>query len=281
MKVGLIGFGNLGSSIAKRLSSCGVEVVVYNRTKSKVKDFKTVDYPYQLLEETEIIIINVFDSLASKEVIFGEHGLVKGDIKSKIVVDTTTNHYNYVKEAYENLKNLGAYYLDAPVLGSVIPALKGELVMLIGGDEGAFKKAEDILKLFTKERIYLGAVPNGTYGKLLNNIVLGMFMDAISQSVGIGESIGFSKETVLKILELGAGNSYILNVKREKLLKEDFSPHFSVKAIYKDLHYAQELLKDFKLSSFSMASVREMYGLAVKNGLEDLDFSAILKLYKK
>jgi len=281
MKVGLIGFGNLGSSIAKRLSSCGVEVIVYNRTKSKVKDFKTVDYPYQLLEETEIIIINVFDSLASKEVIFGEHGLVKGDIKSKIVVDTTTNHYNYVKEAYENLKNLGAYYLDAPVLGSVIPALKGELVMLIGGDEGAFKKAEDVLKLFTKERIYLGAVPNGTYGKLLNNIVLGMFMDAISQSVGIGESIGFSKETVLKILELGAGNSYILNVKKEKLLKEDFSPHFSVKAIYKDLHYAQELLKDFKLFSFSMASVKEMYGLAVKNGLEDLDFSAILKLYKK
>jgi len=281
MKVGLIGFGNLGSSIAKRLSSCGVEVIVYNRTKSKVKDFKTVDYPYQLLEETEIIIINVFDSLASKEVIFGEHGLVKGDIKSKIVVDTTTNHYNYVKEAYENLKNLGAYYLDAPVLGSVIPALKGELVMLIGGDEGAFKKAEDVLKLFTKERIYLGAVPNGTYGKLLNNIVLGMFMDAISQSVGIGESIGFSKETVLKILELGAGNSYILNVKKEKLLKEDFSPHFSVKAIYKDLYYAQELLKDFKLFSFSMASVKEMYGLAVKNGLEDLDFSAILKLYKK
>ena len=281
MKVGLIGFGNLGSSIAKRLSSCGVEVIVYNRTKSKVKDFKTVDYPYQLLEETEIIIINVFDSLASKEVMFGEHGLVKGDIKSKIVVDTTTNHYNYVKEAYENLKNLGAYYLDAPVLGSVIPALKGELVMLIGGDEGAFKKAEDVLKLFTKERIYLGAVPNGTYGKLLNNIVLGMFMDAISQSVGIGESIGFSKETVLKILELGAGNSYILNVKKEKLLKEDFSPHFSVKAIYKDLHYAQDLLKDFKLFSFSMASVKEMYGLAVKNGLEDLDFSAILKLYKK
>jgi 3-hydroxyisobutyrate dehydrogenase len=281
MKVGLIGFGNLGSSIAKRLSSCGVEVIVYNRTKSKVKDFKTVDYPYQLLEETEIIVINVFDSLASKEVIFGEHGLVKGDIKSKIVVDTTTNHYNYVKEAYENLKSLGAYYLDAPVLGSVIPALKGELVMLIGGDEEAFKKAEDVLKLFTKEKIYLGPVPNGTYGKLLNNIVLGIFMDAISQSVGIGECIGFSKETVLKILELGAGNSYILNVKKEKLLKEDFSPHFSVKAIYKDLHYAQDLLKDLKLSSFSMASVKEMYGLAIKNGLEDLDFSAILKLYKK
>jgi 3-hydroxyisobutyrate dehydrogenase and related beta-hydroxyacid dehydrogenases len=40
MKVGFIGFGNLGSAIVRRMASLGVEVIVYNRTKSKVKDFK-------------------------------------------------------------------------------------------------------------------------------------------------------------------------------------------------------------------------------------------------
>jgi 3-hydroxyisobutyrate dehydrogenase len=280
MKIGLIGFGNLGSAIAKRLSNCGIEVIIYNRTKSKIKDFKSVDYPYQLFEETEIVIINVFDSFASNEVIFGENGLIKGKIEYKIIIDTTTNHYNYVQEAYNNLKKLGTHYLDAPVLGSVVPALKGELVMLIGGDEEIFLEIEDILKLFTKERLYLGSVPKGTYGKLLNNVVLGMFMDAIAQSVGVGESIGISKDTILKILELGAGNSFILNVKKEKILKEDFSPQFSVKAIYKDLHYAQELLYDNKQCSFTLSSLKEMFGLAIKSGLEELDFSAIYNLYK-
>ncbi|MFP3206317.1 MAG: NAD(P)-dependent oxidoreductase [Hydrogenobaculum sp.] len=281
MKVGFIGFGNLGSAIVRRMASLGVEVIVYNRTKSKVKDFKAVDHPYDLLEEVDIVFINVFDSFASREVIFGENGLVKGDLKDKTIVDTTTNHYAYVKEAYETLKGLGAKYLDAPVLGSVIPATKGELIMLVGGDEDVFKSVEEVLKLFTKERMYLGPVPNGTYGKLINNIVLGAFMDAIAQAIGIGESVGLSKDTILKFLELGAGNSYILNVKKQKLLQEDFSPQFSVKAIYKDLHYVQDLLKDFGLFSFSLGAVKETYGLAIKSNMEDLDFSAIYNLYKK
>jgi len=281
MKIGFAGFGNLGSAIARRLKSLGVDVIVYNRTKSKVIDFKAVDYPYELLEETDLVIVNVFDSLASKEIIFGEKGFVKGNIKGKTIVDTTTNHYAYVKEAYDKLTSLGAFYLDAPVLGSVIPASKGELIMLVGGDEDVFKSKEDVLKLFTKERIYLGPVPNGTYGKLINNIVLGAFMDAIAQAVGIGESIGLSKELILKFLELGAGNSYILSIKKQKLLQEDFSPQFSVKAIYKDLHYAQDLLKDFGLFSFSLSSVKETYGLAIKSDIADLDFSAIYNLYKK
>ncbi len=281
MKVGFIGFGNLGSAIARRLKSLGVEVIVYNRTKSKVVDFKAVDYPYELLDEADVIVVNVFDSLASKDMIFGENGLVKGNLKGKIIIDTTTNHYAYVKEAYEALKSIGAHYLDAPVLGSVIPASKGELVMLVGGDEEVFKSVEELLKLFTKERIYMGKVPNGTYGKLINNIVLGTFMDAIAQAFGIGEAVGLSKELILKFLEIGAGNSYILNVKKQKLLEEDFSPQFSVKAIYKDLHYVQDLLKDFGLFSFSLSSVKETYGLAIKSDMADLDFSAVYNLYKK
>ncbi len=281
MEIGFIGFGNLGSAIAKRLSSQGLDVIVYNRTKSKVKDFKIVDYPYELLAYTDIIFINVFDSAASKEVIFGEHGIIKGDIKNKIIIDMTTNHYAYVKETYDKLKNLGAFYLDAPVLGSVIPASKGELVMLVGGDKEILDKVESILKLFTKEIIYLGKAPFGTYGKLINNTVLGSINDTIAQAFGIGVSIGLSKENILKFLELGAGNSYILNVKKQKFLEEDFSPQFSVRAIYKDLHYAQDLLKDFKLFSFNLSSVKEAYGLAIKNGMEDLDFSSVYKLYKK
>lgn len=280
MKIGFIGYGNLGSSIVKRLSSQNVEVLVYNRTKSKVKDVKAIDYPHELTKETDVIFVNVFDSLASKEVIFGENGLIKGNVKDKIIIDMTTNHYAYVKEAYQKLKGLGAYYLDAPVLGSVIPALKGELVMLVGGDRKVFENIEDILKLFTKERIYLGDVPSGTFGKLINNIVLGAITDAIAQAIGIGNSIGLGKEDIVKVLEMGAGNSYILNIKKQKFLQEDFSPQFSVKAIYKDLHYAQDMLKDFGLFSFSLSSVKETYGLAIKNNLGELDFSVIYKLYK-
>jgi len=64
----------------------------------------------------DTILIILFDSKASEEVIFGKGGLVEGDLKGKTVVDMTTNHYAYVQSAYNELKGLGCSYLDAPVL---------------------------------------------------------------------------------------------------------------------------------------------------------------------
>lgn len=89
----------------------------------------------------------------------------------------------------------------------------------------------------------MGEVGNATKLKLINNIVLGGFMEILASAIALGERAGFDKELIINILNDGAGKSYILDVKKKKLLEEDFSTHFSVDLIYKDLHYAQDLVK--------------------------------------
>ncbi|RUM32655.1 MAG: NAD(P)-dependent oxidoreductase, partial [Aquifex sp.] len=106
-------------------------------------------------------------------------------------------------------------------------------------------------------------------------------MDILAEAVAIAEKAGFDKETIINILNDGAGKSYILDVKKKKLLEEDFSTHFSVNLIYKDLHYAQDLIKNLGLFSFTTAAIKETYGLAKKMGLGDLDFSAVYKVIKE
>ncbi len=287
MKVGFIGLGHLGWAIAKRLTEQGVQLVVWNRTREKAEEFsketgsEVAESPADLISRVGRVFVIVFDSQASERVIFGEGGLTSGGIKEKTIIDMTTNHFSYAELAYRELGKLGAHYLDAPVLGSVIPAQKGELTIVVGGDEEKFEENKTLFEKFCKNIFYVGSSGSATKVKLINNIVLGGIMDVLAEAIAIGESAGIDKEKLIEILNTGAGKSYILDVKKKKLLEEDFSTHFSVDLIYKDLHYAQDLIKELGLFSFTTSAVKETYGLARKMGLGDLDFSAVYKLFKR
>ncbi len=282
MRVGFIGLGNLGREIAKRLISQGVELLVWNRTKEKVIElgFPLAQSPAELLSQVDRVFIIVFDSQASEEVIFGKDGLVHGAIEGKTIIDMTTNHYAYVESARRELEKYGAFYLDAPILGSVVPAQRGELTMLVSGDRERFEENLSLFEKFCKSVHYVGEIGRATKLKLINNVVLGGFMAVLAEAIAIGELTGFDKELLIKILSDGAGKSYLLDVKREKLLKEDFSAHFSVDLIYKDLHYSQDLIKDIKAFSFVLQNVKEAYGQTRSMGLGGLDFSAVYKVYR-
>lgn len=282
MKVGFIGLGSLGKEIAKRLSSQGVELLVWNRTKKKAQElgFQVADSPKELISQVDRVFLIVFDSQASEEVIFGKDGLVEGPIEGKTIIDMTTNHYRYVVEAQQELEKRGAFYLDAPILGSVIPARKGELTILVGGDKEKFEENRPVFEKFCKVIMYVGPVGNATKLKLINNIVLGGFMEILSEAIAVGERAGLPKDLIIEVLSNGAGKSYILDVKKQKLLEEDFETHFSVNLIYKDLHYAQDLVKDIKAFTMTLQNVKEAYGLARFKGLGELDFSAVYKMFK-
>ncbi len=282
MPIGFIGLGILGQEIAKRLASQGVELIVWNRTRKKAKDlgFPTVEKPKDLLSQTEQVFLILFDSEASKEVIFGKDGLIEGPIAGKTIIDLTTNHFKYVAEAEKHLREKGAYYLEAPVLGSVIPARKGELTIIVGGNEEKFLEIKPILAKFCKNIYYVKEIGKATKLKLVNNIVLAGFMEVLAEAIAIGEKADLPKELILEILGNGAGKSYLLDVKKEKLLKEDFSCHFSVELMYKDLHYAQDLLREIKGFSLALPNVKEAYGLARAKKLGELDFSVVYRIFK-
>jgi len=283
MRVGFIGLGSLGRAIAKRLMEQGVELIVWNRTKEKVLELGVpmVESPKDLLKEVDKVFVIVFDSTASEEVIFGEDGLSKGNIEGKTIIDMTTNHYAYASLAYEELKKLGAFYLDAPILGSVIPAQRGELTILVGGDREKFEENVSLFEKFCKNIFYVGRAGDATRLKLINNMVLGGFMQVLAEAIGVGERCGFDRELLIKVLESGAGKSYLLDVKKKKLLERDYSVHFSVDLIHKDLHYAEDMVKDLGTFTFTLQNVKNAYALAKYLGMGGEDFSVLAEVYNR
>lgn len=283
MKVGFIGFGQLGKAMARRLIAEGVELVTWNRTPEKMIDLgtETVDEPSQLPRKAEIIFLSLFDSAAVEAVLSGPEGLLQGDCAGHIVIDTTTNHFAKVPAFYAMLRERGGTYLEAPVLGSVVPAGQGTLTILVGGDRQATEKIMPLLEKLARTVFYFEEEGSPTKMKLVNNLVLGSFMAALSEAVVLGEGIGIPKTKILDILSSGAGNSGLLSAKKEKIVQEDFTPHFSVDLIYKDLRCLEDFAKSLQKKVFTGETAKGLFALAESRGAGNEDFSVLYRVLKQ
>lgn len=282
MEVGFIGLGNLGRAIASRLIDCGYNLIVWNRTLSKCEGLgaQTTKSISEVVISVDVVFLCLFDSSAVRSVLTGKDGLLAGNVKDKVIVDITTNHYREVLDFYGICKDAGATYMECPVLGSVVPARNGSLTVLVSGEEAGYERIRSILQCIGKHIFYLKEPSLATKMKLINNLTLGSFMATIAEAVCLGEEVGIEKKTVLDILSVGGGDSLVLNAKKEKLLNEDFSTHFSSALIYKDLHFLQDLAYELKKSLFTGSVVKELFAKTFDAGISNQDFSAIYKLLK-
>jgi 3-hydroxyisobutyrate dehydrogenase len=282
MAIGFIGLGNLGSAIAKRLTSMGEEVLVWNRTKAKAeaKGFVCESSPKALIEKCDTVLMCLFDSDGVRNVLTMENGLLSVTLKGKTIIDLTTNHFNDVVEFHAMVEAKGGNYLESPVLGSVVPASKGELTAVCAGKESTFLTCKPLLEKFASTIFHLKEAGFAAKMKLINNLCLGSFMATIAECTALGEACGIDKKELLEILGAGGGKSLVLAAKTQKLIDEDFSPHFSTAAITKDLHCLQDLAYSLNRPLYTASVTKELFSKMKMMGKGDEDFSSIYQLFK-
>jgi len=282
MAIGFIGLGNLGTAIAKRLMSMNEEVLVWNRTKAKAeaKGFVCESSPKALIEKCDTVLMCLFDSDGVRDVLTMENGLLSAKLKGKTIIDLTTNHFNDVIEFHAMVEKQGGSYLESPVLGSVVPASKGELTAVCAGKEAVFLTCKPLLEKFASTIFHLKEAGFAAKMKLINNLCLGSFMATIAECTALGEACGIDKKELLEILGAGGGKSLVLAAKTQKLIDEDFSPHFSTSAITKDLHCLQDLAYSLNRPLYTASVTKELFSKMKMMGKGDEDFSSIYQLFK-
>lgn len=280
MKAGFIGLGSLGKAMVKRLVAEGVELVVWNRTAEKAIGLgvEFEETPALLASRADVIFFSLFDSEAVETVLAGPDGLLEGPCQGRIVVDTTTNRVEAVRGFYGLLAAKGGAYMEAPVLGSVPQAERGELSFLLGVDTGAIGRVGPYLEKLARTVFKFEEEGLATKVKLIESLVLGSFMVTLGEALGLGEAAGVPRARVLDILSAGAGNSALLDAKKRKLEKEDSSAEFASATLYKDLRYLAELVTDLGWPSVNRGSVTDLFAKAIAKGAGALDFSAISKV---
>lgn len=280
MAIGFIGLGSLGKAMARRLLAQGVDLLVWNRTPGKATDLNVTHArtPADVLRGADIVFLSLFGSDAVRAVLEGEDGLLAENCRGKIIVDTTTNHFRTVISFHEEVSLRGGRYLEAPVLGSVVPASKGELVMLISGAYDPYMRCRPLLDHLSNRIFYLETPALATKMKLVNNLILGSFMAGIAEAVALTQFAEIPREAALDILSAGAGNSGVMNAKKARLLDDDYAVQFSAALIHKDLGYLEDFARSVDFPLRLEPQVRAMYQQCLDSGARDLDFSVIFKL---
>jgi len=277
VQAGYIGLGALGSAMAGRLREQEVDLTVWNRSPEKSASFggPVAATPAELISQVPVVFVCLADSNAVEVVLRGKDGLLAGDCGGKLIIDTTTNHHVPVTLFHTLARQKGAAYLEAPVAGSVVPAAGGALTVLVSGEATDHERALPYLEKIAARIFFLGGPGRATRMKLVNNLCLGTFMAGLAEALAVAEAAGLERETVLDVLAAGAGKSLVLDAKRQKLLDEDYAPHFSVGMIHKDLHCLQDLAREVDQPVVTGAVVKELFGRAIQLGLKESDFAAI------
>jgi 3-hydroxyisobutyrate dehydrogenase len=279
MKAGFIGLGHLGRHLAARLIEDGVELLVWNRTPGKADGLgaELAASPAELISRVPAVFLSLADSPAVHAVLTGERGLLAGDCAGRLIVDTSTHHFQHVVRFHELAAERGAAYLEAPAAGSVAAAARAELSLFVSGQREHYEQALPYLEKLGNHLFFLGPPGLATKLKLIDDMVLGSLMATLGEALLLAEKVGLPRGRALEVLSAGAGASALLAEKREKLLAGDFTPQLTAAQMHRSLDLLADLGDEMRHSIFTGRMARELYSVALAKGYDELDLSVIYK----
>jgi 3-hydroxyisobutyrate dehydrogenase len=278
--VAFVGLGAMGSRMALNLHAAGHKVRGFNRDRAKAKPLaerglEIADSIAAAVRGAEFVVSMVSDDAATREVMLASAGVLSAAAAGTVILDSSTNTPAMAREVAKAAAAKRCNYLDAPVSGSILQAQGKELVFMVGGDKGAFERAQPLFQAMGRMARHMGDSGAGATIKLVNNMLTAAATVALAEAAQVTEAAGLDPAAALEILGEGAAGSRLLKAKLPKMLKRDFSPQFALELMDKDLRYflalAQELDRPAPVASFA----RSQYQAARRAALGKLDSCAV------
>lgn len=272
-RIGIIGLGIIGSRVADNLRKHGHEVYVWSRSPRPVPNF--LGSAEEVANTCDILQFFVSDDAALLQAVQSVASVLT---KKHILLFHSTISPETTKRAGGIVSSVGAQFLDAPFTGSKVAAEKGLLVYYVGGDPTLIEKMTPILLDSGKSVIPIGEVGQAAVMKIAANMMIAGMMQVLGEALAVTTSAGISLEKVQEALAPNAVRSPLLDMKLPSLLADDFSPHFTVQHMMKDLRHAASLTKPKNIATPAIDAALASLQKAENQGKSGDDFSILTKL---
>ncbi len=284
-KIGFVGLGVMGKSMASNLMKAGFQLTVYNRTKSSADALVAAgatwaENPAEVMRASDAVITIVGYPKDVEQVYFGEKGLFEGFSAGKMVIDMTTSSPILAEKIGAKAGELGGEALDAPVSGGDVGARDAKLSIMVGGKESAFEKAVPLFAAMGKEWKLQGAWGAGQHTKMANQIAIASNMMGVCEALAYARKAGLNPETVLNSISGGAAGSFSLSNLGPRMLKGDFKPGFYVKHFIKDMGIAIECAREMNIDLPGLELANKLYKKLAERGCENDGTQALFKIYE-
>ncbi len=287
MKIGFIGLGIMGGRMAANLQKKGHELVVYNRTREKAGPLLSegavwANTPAEVARQVNIIftMLSKPDAVA-ETALLGKNGFLHHLPKNSLWVDCSTVNPSFSKLMANEAKQRGVRFLDAPVAGSKGPAEQGQLLFFVGGEKTDVDEVKPLLEAMGKAVVHVGGHGMGTAMKMVNNLILAGAMVGFSEAMVLGEALGISRDMLFNTLIGSPVAAPFLAMKRSKIEEGRFESEFPLQWMHKDLQLAADTAYEAGVALPAGNIVKEIFALAMRDGLGEMDFSAVYKFLSR
>ncbi len=283
-KVGFVGTGVMGKSMAGNLMEAGYDVHVYTRTKEKAlalleKGAKWQESVSKLASAVDVVITIVGYPSDVEEVYFGKDGIIENAKTGSYLIDMTTSSPFLAETIATRSAEKGLFALDAPVSGGDIGAKNGTLAIMVGGEESAFEAISPILEIMGENIVHQGPAGAGQHTKMCNQITIATNMIGVCEAITYAQKAGLDPSRVLESITTGAAGSWSLSNLAPRMIAGNYAPGFYVKHFIKDMRIALEASKEMDMLTPGLELSLSLYQQLAEQGEEDSGTQALIKLF--
>ena len=285
-RIGFIGIGVMGSSMAGHLLKAGYRVHIHTRTKSKAGaalDAGAIweEGPALLAPKCSAVFTMVGFPGDVEEVYFGPRGLIENAMPGTFLVDCTTSSPVLARRIAAAAKKRGLSALDAPVSGGDVGARNGTLTIMAGGERADFDAVKGLLELMGATVVLQGGPGAGQHTKMANQIAIAGALSGAVEAVTYAKGAGLDPGTVLRSIGSGSAGSWQLNTMVPRMLDGNFEPGFYSKHFLKDLRIALDAAREMKLDLPLLGLAERLFSSMQDEGLGDKGTQALYLLYER
>ncbi len=284
--IGFIGLGIMGKPMAINLLKAGFNIYFYARKKSIIREIEGLGGTFiakvsDLPKYVNILITNLPKTRDVEKIVTGRDGLINNLSHNNIVIDMSTISPETTIVINKLLTKKGSFFVDAPVSGGEAGAISGKLSIMVGGNKKAFNQVRSILSIIGEKITYIGKSGSGQICKACNQILVAQTIRSISEIITIAKKSKIEPSIIRTALLAGYANSKILEIHGKRMIDSNYKPGFKLSLHNKDLKIAKILVRNLGLTLQGLNSTQKLMESAEKNGLSELDSSAIHAILEK
>jgi 3-hydroxyisobutyrate dehydrogenase-like beta-hydroxyacid dehydrogenase len=282
-KVGFFGLGIMGSGMVQNLIKAGHDVTVWNRTESRSEGMKQYGAKVapsltDLVKGADFVMYCLANDEAVNDLVISGQKLTSIVEPQTIVIDLSTIDPATSDKERALYEARGIKFLDAPVFGTKGEAERGGLWIVIGGENSVFNAAKPVLEPISETLHYMGTGGAGTKMKLVGNLLVASQLEALGEALTLAKKAGLNLHDVRDVLEVADFRTPIYSGVSEGASRDDYTVNFALKLLLKDLKLIKEFSNRIGSPTPSVDVAQKFVEIGLKNGLGELNASAIVKV---
>lgn len=275
--IGVIGLGNIGSSIAMHLVKNGFKVVGFDVRPEPNKQLeadggKALGSPAEVAANSDVVI----SSLPSPQALTSVISDINPHIAGKVFIETSTLGLDDKEVAYREIKAAGGQIVDCPLSGTAMQAKTGDVVAYASADEGVVLSIQDVLAGFNRKTYDLGAFGMGSKMKYIANLLVAVNNVATAEALVLAQKAGLDLSQTIEVVSDGAGGSRMLEVRGPMMANGTYGePGMNVGVFMKDVALIGDYARKLGAPIPVLNSTTPIYTAALAHGWGDSDTSSV------